>query len=295
MKNREKKPMNGAQQPTDNIRMGAEPCDGGYWSYYERSPGRIPETPISDLLKWILQQVSLGHLEGVVDDKGDVISLTIGQEAPFGSDEASSIEEARRCAAQSQFSLNIAGLIAEAREHGTSTDSADLVKKCWDTASSSAHRRMEIHYSLVLCQLLARVSKKLPKLELLPIIDTAPPETRDYLAEATRCYLFKLDRACIALCRACLEDTLKSVLTTEMQNEWRQEMAVNKKNEGSPNPMLALIAVCARHGVLGKYKNDADYIRQKANAILHRTEAIKGDIAAQVLHKTRSILGFVYA
>lgn len=151
-------------------------------------------------------------------------------------------------------------------------------------------RRMEIYYALVLAQLLGHVSKKLPKLEHLPILDNAPDNTKEYIAEATRCYLLKLNRACISLCRACLEDTLKSVLTKSMENELKQEVQRN----GSP--MVSLIAVCTRHGVLKNHEDDAHYIREAGNQILHLNvkKETDADLAGDVLWKTRKIIGLIH-
>jgi len=274
--------------------MRLEAVPGGYWCYYDgrRSLGQLPDAPLSEILRWILEQINLGHAKPYPDSKGQIVSLTIGQLAP--SDAASS-HEAAKLSGEEFRALNIAGLVAEARENGCTIESLNLTKCIWDSASPSAHRRMEMHYALVLNRLLGGVSKKLQKLELLPIINQAPDRTREYLAEATRCYLFKLDTACIAMCRACLEDTLNESLTDEMRDEWVKEIQAKKQKSHQPN-LYALIEVCAKHGILGGYKDDAHYVREAGNQILHSSNEAKPHkhSSGEVLSKTRTIIGLIY-
>ena len=163
----------------------------------------------------------------------------------------------------------------------------------WEADTFASRHRMELHYALVFCELLGRVSKKLKTLDLLPILESAPESTRNYLAEAIRCYLLKMDRACIALCRACVEDTLNHALTGQMQNEWRDEF--NHRKKGS---MEALIDVCVRHDVIGKHRQDAHYIREAGNRVLHlqvpESASANSDVAGHVLKKTCTLIGFIH-
>jgi len=100
-----------------------------------------------------------------------------------------------------------------------------------------------------------------------------------------------MDRACVALCRACLEDTLRNSLTAEMQDEWHDEIARTKRG-----PLEALIEVCARCGPLGKHKKDAHYVRIEGNKVLHWSEEStkSQQLAREVLSKTRTIIGFIH-
>jgi len=266
-----------------------EPTDGGFWTYDEgcRSAGRLPTTPFSAILRWIVRQIVYGHCVEHVDEAGDVIALTIGQLAPS---DLPSVEAAAEAAGKALLGLNIVRVLAEGREKGTSAKTCDAESSMWQKATPSAHRRLEFHYALLFCELLGRTSKKLKTLEMLPILESAPQSTRDYLAEATRCYLLKLDRACVALCRACLEETLKSVLTEVMQQQLRDEISLRKKGE-----MQALIDVCARAGLLGSHKKAAHDIREAGNQVLHlKQTAPDSGMAASVLKKTRTVIGFLH-
>ena len=246
------------------------------------------------LLSWILEQITLGHLSGKVDDDGEVVGLEIGHEVPT---QAPSQKKAAEEAWNALNGVQFAGTFARARERGTDPASLSLVKEGWDAASPSAYRRMEIHYAQEFCQLLGRISKKLPSLELLPILGIAPDKTKDYLAEATRCHLLKLDRACVALCRACLEDALRSTLTEPMRTDWEEEIDKNRRNHADPSRFYALIVVCGRHGVLGDLEPEAHRVRKRANETLHPEDGKEiqtSDLAREVLHNTRRIIAWIH-
>ncbi len=272
-----------------------EQTKGGYWCFLtgHRSVGDLNKTPLNEIIKWILEQISFGHFAHQVDESGDVVSIRIGKESPR---QGGSEKEVAKEVYEDLISSAVAGLVAECRESGSDRKTIDTDKKIWKAANASAQRRMELHYALILSRLLGHISKKLPKLELLPILDTSPVNTKEYIAEATRCYLLKLDRACISLCRACLEDTLKNNLTEKMKDEWNDEMSRNKNLYRNPHPMKALIDICARHGILKKAKDDAHDIREAGNRILHFDIKNKTDsgLAGEVLWKTRKIIGLIY-
>jgi hypothetical protein len=295
--------MNDSNEPDDfpdwlfdkSRTFRVEPTKGGYWCHptKHRSAGDLREIPLSETLKWILEQIIFGHLTCISDEYGDVVSLNIGKHSPrLGSSE----EEVGKQVFKELLGFGITGVLAQCRESGSYPKSAEAEGKIWEVANDNFKRRMEIHYALVLSRLLGHISKKLPSLELLPILDAAPVNTKEYIAEATRCYLLKLDRACISLCRACLEDTLKNILTEEMKDEWNDEMSRNRQIYRNPHPMKALIEVCGRHDILKNHEGDAHDIREAGNRILHFDLKNKADadLASQVLWKTRKIIGLIY-
>jgi hypothetical protein len=273
-----------------------EPTHGGYWCYFSdhRSAGDLQNTPINETLKWILEQISFGHITTQTDEHGDVVCLKIGKACPH---EGNSEDEIANQVCWERVALVVAGVVADCRESGSYPKNVGFEKEVWQSATPGFQRRVELHYAMVLSRLLGHVSKKLPKLEMLPILDGAPEDTKAYIAEATRCYLLKLDRACISLCRACLEHTLKNILTEEMENEWQREIEWNKKTCKQPNAMHALIEVCARHGMLTDTKDDAHYIRLKGNEILHLRINLdaNSNVAGEVLWKTRRILALIHS
>jgi len=282
-------------QPSKSKTFTVEPTKGGYWCHFtgHRSAGDLGSVPLNETLKWILEQISLGHITCLLHD-GDVVSIRIGKESPRSgtSEEAVAKEVYKELTA-----FGIVGFLAQCREAGSLAINANGEKHIWERFDENAERRVEHHYALVLSRLLGHIAKKLPSLDTLPILDSAPAHTKEYIAEATRCYLLKLDRACIALCRACLEETLNSILTADMKHELHDTFEPNRRSRRSPNPLVSLIAVCARHGVLRDgAEDDAHYIRIKGNDILHLN--LEGDpnagIAGEVLWKTRKIMALIY-
>lgn len=275
--------------------MGVEPTPDGFWCYSatHRSAGRLPETPFHETLFWLVEQIAIGNFAASQDEEGVEVTVTIGKAAAYP---ATSERQAAEGAGAQILALSVAGYIAEAREKGFHPKLQELHRRVWEEGTPSAFRRMEMHYALELARLLGRISKKLPVLEQLPILGNAPEATRAHIAEATRCYLLKLDRACIALCRSCLEDTLKRPLTQAMKNDWHKLIDDNRQRSGSPNQMHALIEVCAQHGVLKNLTNSAHDVREAGNAILHvaRPANDQEDLAGKVLKKTRAIVALIY-
>jgi hypothetical protein len=267
-----------------------EKATDGFWSYYEgrRSPGVCSDVPLNEFLAWLIEQIYLGHsLMEFEDDK--VVNVSIGKRAAH---RVPSSDAAAKMSNDQIMNIAIAVAVAEAWEKGYSPDNGDKLKGILEKLKSpgvGALRFIEVHYALILCELLGRISKKLPKLEQLPIVGFAPETVRSCLAEATRCYLLKMERACIALCRASLELTLKDHLTAQTRADWDVEKA--KRGE-----MNALIEVCARHKILDvTHVKDAHFIRERANEMLHTGHA-GGNLASafEVLRRTRTIAGVLY-
>jgi hypothetical protein len=97
------------------------------------------------------------------------------------------------------------------------------------------------------------------------------------------------------MCRACLEDSLKEVLTPVMRRDWRKRVDENKRQSGAPNQMHALIEVCVTHGVLQDCGPDAHYVRGAGNRVLHlKSEKPEIDLAGEVLKRTRRIIGLIH-
>jgi hypothetical protein len=277
------------------VGMRVEKSGEGFWCYYDgrRSAGSVPEVPLHETLKWVLEQLNLGFCKYGRDQNGDIVSLIIGRGAPHG---AASAEEAAQQAGAQGLALSLVGAVAEAREKGSAPEITPFLTQVLGAAKMDMKGRMEIHYALVLARLLGRVSKKMTKLEILPVAKDAPEAVKNYIAEATRCYLLKLDRACVALCRACLEDTLRGVLDQKMQQEWKDEVAENRRQRGSPDQMHALSQVCPRNGKLKGYEKAAHDVREAGNRILHLKPraGVQRDEAEEVLRKSRSIIGLIY-
>jgi hypothetical protein len=268
-----------------------EPGEHAYWSFLtgHRSAGDFPDTPISETLKWIIQQIALGNFFQLKEGQ-ETVCLVIGKGAPqsFPSEEAAAEHAARNIVA-----IQVAGLIAEAREKGSYPQTAEFEEKFWNGPTESAKRRIELHYADFLAQLLGRISKKLPELEMLPIMEKAPEKTKEYIAEATRCCLLKMDLACIAICRACLEHGLRGGLTSSMKEELEDKIENKKRLRRPQNDLQSLIEVWADNGKLNGSFADAEVVRKAGNDVLHM-KGCEDFIAWDVLRKTRKIIGIIY-
>jgi hypothetical protein len=268
----------------------------GFWSFFtdQRSPGSFEHDSFSKTLKWIVDQIYFGHLTEVRDpSSGEVVSLRIGKESPVKGE--SEDELARRIQIE-MAALGLAGIIAECRESGSNSKTAEYEKALWGDSGQGFQRCLELHYTKILAGLLGNASGKLPRLEHLPILDRAPARTKKYIAEATRCYLFQLENACISLCRACLEDTLNDLVTGKLQDEIDDEIYERRKKDKPYGRLFVTIEVLSRHGILGSHKADAHAVRMAGNDTLHHNspQNVSSKQAEEVLTKTRRILNFIY-
>ena len=161
-----------------------EPVGENYWCYFDgrRSAGKLPGTPFHKTLFWLVEQISLGYIKSYTDERGDVICVTVGAAVAHP---AASTEEAANDTGREYLAVNIAALVAEAREKGFPVTQEQLHDKIWGGATESAFRRMEMHYAQELARLLGRIAKKLPKLDKLPLVEGAPVGVREHIAEAT--------------------------------------------------------------------------------------------------------------
>src|SRR5688572_6986583 len=101
-------------------------------------------------------------------------------------------------------------MFAQGREKGIEPQLSDQSKKLAAASTSNWIRRnTEFFYAFQLAKVLARVNKKSFTLEAPAIEGVAPESVVSYLRESTQCWLYGLHGACIALCRACLEEALR--------------------------------------------------------------------------------------
>ena len=176
-----------------------------------------PQEPLHSVLRWILDQMNVGCAEFI--DKPDVHTVVIGQRAA----DFETVEEAIEHAQRRSLAVNIAGLLATARERGVEPKYEGLTKKAKLSATENAHMNTEFHYAYELVDILENISRRTFVFDAPPIVGRAKPQTLDLLQEATRCFLFGLHRACVAICRAVLEDSLaQRVPETSLMEEKMQ-------------------------------------------------------------------------
>ena len=255
----------------------------GWWSYPERidSP---PQTPLYSVLRWILNQLNMGCAEFIGEgDTPPAHTVVLGQGAAYHSSAKEASEEAQR----RSLAVNFAGIFAKARERGVEPEYEELVEKAVRLANENAKMNTEFHYAFELVDILERISDKTFVFNAPPIVGRAEPQTLDLLQEATRCYLFGLHRACVAVCRTALEDSLKQrVPSTRLLEEGMQG--------GKAGELEKLINAAVRARVLPReLSRTAHDIRQRANDVLHKADRDVPD-PWQLLLDTRTIVDAVH-
>ncbi len=62
-----------------------EKANNGFWCHdaNRRSAGSLDQGPLSEILKWIVNQMTYGHYREEIDENGDVVALQIGRSAPY--------------------------------------------------------------------------------------------------------------------------------------------------------------------------------------------------------------------
>ena len=216
--------------------------------------------------------------------KPDVHTVVIGQRAA----DFETVEEAIEHAQRRSLAVNIAGLLATARERGVEPKYEGLTKKAKISATENFHMNTEFHYAYELVDILENISRHTFVFDAPPIVGRAKPQTLDLLQEATRCFLFGLHRACVAICRAVLEDSLaQRVPETSLMEEKMQ----SSKEDGE---LTILINAAVRARVLPpELSSMAHGIRQEANKALHKSDR-KVKNSWQIILDTRTIVEKVY-
>ena len=254
-----------------------------WWSYPERidSP---PQTPLYSVLRWILNQLNMGCAEFI--GEGDTPACTHSRAGTGGGLPFIGKGGLRR-SPEAFSGRELAGIFAKARERGVEPEYEELVEKAVRLANENAKMNTEFHYAFELVDILERISDKTFVFNAPPIVGGAEPQTLDLLQEATRCYLFGLHRACVAVCRTALEDSLKQrVPPTRLLEEGMQG--------GKAGELEKLINAAVRARVLPReLSRTAHDIRLRANDVLHKADRDVPD-PWQLLLDTRTIVDAVH-
>lgn len=121
-----------------------------------------------------------------------------------------------------------------------------------------------------------------------PIKGHAPDAALKALREATRCVLYGLDRAAVAVCRVCLEESLKPLVTLQQRFDERR----TKPNIGE---LELLIKAVTRAGRLdAQAVHAAHAVRIAGNGVLHPGESTDVD-SWSIIMKLRLVLEHLYA
>jgi len=226
-------------EPFSKATFYVEEAEDGFWTYLQRSAGKLPDVPLHKFLNWLLAQLNLGNFEVEIDALGDVVSTVIGRQAAagtvdlpgtwFAQGELRSADEASERAEGRLRAVYITGLLAGCRESGIRPEHAPASTMFTQQATDWGHRNTEFYYAFELAKVLARVNKKTFRLEAPPIGGLAPRSVVAYLRESTRCWLYGFHGASVALCRACVEGGLKARLEVSGELEALIDAAGRRK------------------------------------------------------------------
>ena len=263
------------------------------WTYLDRSAGQWDDLRMYRALRWMVQQLNFGHFQVEDEENGETLSVLIGRSAAL-EDAAQDdvIEESKK-----RFrAVNLAGLFAQAREKGIEPEHVGLAEKIKREAGPGAFLNTEFYYAFELIDILKKIRGKSFVLEAPPILGKDSPWAVSLLGEATRCYLFDLNRASISLCRACMEQSLRDKVPSA---ELRQEKRKTKKR----GDLECLVSAAFRLDLLDKpHHGLADEVRQRGNKMLHRKPQGKPENGSlgmdgdswEILCKTRAVVSFLF-
>ena len=257
---------------------------GGWWMNSEEIHP-LPKTPLYSVLRWILDQLNTSSFDFIAEDGNDmpVHTIVLGQ----GAASAASAEEIAEEIQKRSLAVDVAGIFARARERGVEPENEEEYEKAKRLANEYGKMNTEFHYAYELVDILERISKKTFVFDAPAIVGRAAPQTLELLQEATRCYLFGLHRACVAVCRTALEDSLKQrVPLSSLMEEAMQG--------GEAGELERLINAAVRARVLPPdLTHIAHDVRKRANDVLHQADLDVPD-PWQLLLDTRTIVEEVH-
>jgi hypothetical protein len=156
-----------------------------------------------------------------------------------------------------------------------------------EAVKPAGHDNTNLHYALQLTDVLERISRVSFVFDSPGIKTRADPGVIQLLREATRAYLFGLNRSCLCVCRALLEAALRDGVSNRELLEERN--AAGKKGE-----LECLIAIAAERGRLPSHLlARAHAVRRAGNRALHGTRP-NDDAAWELLQDTRTIITALY-
>jgi hypothetical protein len=125
----------------------------------------------------------------------------------------------------------------------------------------------------------------------------SPEEVVFYLREATRCFLYGLFEASVALCRACLEEALKAKLHATGQGIAALMKEPKKTDTGKARGELdRLISAAASVQILdGAFTLSARHIQNHGNTVMHHRPLLKEEEARLDLDDLRGVVDFLFA
>jgi hypothetical protein len=262
----------------------------GLWARVQPELHDPEDAHVSQILRWVLEQMNFGQWAHTTDDQGRLTSVAVGLPLAATGNETTVDAYAERVRTR-LAAVNFAGVFARAREEGIDPSTHDLAEKVRLTATEEGgYRNTEMHYAFELLDILAGIRRNTFVFKAPPIAGVAAPEVLAILREATRAYLFNQMRSCVSLCRSLVEASLESRVEKREIAEERQRTRLDK------GTLECLIDVASRRGILKRpMAAQAHEIRKLGNRVLHARSAPAPERVWAVLLDTREIVESVYA
>jgi hypothetical protein len=266
-----------------------------YWIYMQKSPGDLDKgDPLHTVLTWIIEQLNFAMFRTETDEEGEACTMIIGERASLSF---RSMAEAEKHGSDRLLGVNIAEVLAKAREEGTQQEHVDLIEKATVTRTGWAELKTEFHYARELVKVLKRLREVTFDFSPPGILGRATEEVVFYLRQATRCFMYGLYESSVALCRACLEEALKAKPYASGQGI-EALMKEPKKTEGgrTRGELERLISAAAGVMILdGPSKMLAHRIRDHGNTVMHDRPLLKESEAKQDLDDLRTVVHSLFA
>ena len=257
---------------------------GQWWGTGDGSVGLQPETPLHETRRWIILQLHYGNSHPVLEDNGSPDTLIVGRGAApesTGKDVATHLQ--RRSNA-----IQFAGLAAKARESGSEPKHLEMLETLRFLANENGVMYTDFYYALELTDVLANVRRRTFELVNLPLVGKASDDLIQLLREATKCHLFGLHKACVALCRATLERALSERLS-------ETDRAAERSSHPKRGDLENMINIAGR-GLLDRTLiSFAHVVRTKGNAVMHGQADDPTADSFIVLSDTRLLVGRLFA
>lgn len=289
------------------VTVGIEVEDDQAWIFQTRSFGRRPtaalESPLHVILQWVIEQLNFGCWEPRFDGNDEAVTLVLGKEAANSFDQPV-LENAREYARRRHLAVNLAGLFAKAREAGASPEDAPMIDNARYSAvdhepspetiqeqidavhPANVWMNTEYYYALRFVHLLKKMREKMFVFSAPPIRGVLPEAISRLLAEATRGYLYGLNRSAVALCRTVLEAALQDRI--DFEDLRRYQTRFPKKGE-----LECLIDLGQeKHMFTKQAHRQAHEIRKFGNRVMHQGHGSEpnDNETWQTLQKIRFIL-----
>ena len=116
------------------------------------------------------------------------------------------------------------------RERLASPDAGDWESRVVSTSAESVSQAVFSEYARELSFLFPKMIRHAEKLRTLPVLAPVPPEVQQYLAEASKCYLYGRYIACLVVCRSAIEFELRDTLCRYGKEEKLVELRCDKKD-----------------------------------------------------------------